>query len=426
MRKYKERLTTVPHESYITPNNTRILEVAKEQEIKGSFGSNLTKDLSNMFSHYDAKQSSASYYGLGYGASGNKFDPSEAMIPYDELKGTTEDKVKQQKLQDFLKKIPYHQYQGKTPAHKAMQCLQHLSSMVGRDGEGEKGGEEVDWLSDLITERQDLSEMAQKLVDTKEAIDNLSEFQRECLSTEDDLKNFKIPFSTFKQLEILSLLKDIKAIKTQGSRTKVKDNRGKHRVNMRMSQISDVSRVKKVNMLLPNFEIKLATKEFFISEKIRKEDKKQILFYMEDDSGSMAEPYKEAFCNAVLLNRCEAVARGEAELVFYSYERKKYNRHHITTREEAMKFYHNHKDRNRCGGPTGIGGIIGEAIDEIKSMDGVKPEIMIVCDGQDHVEKVSTKGVKVHSFIIGTKNEGLRDLCVSSGGVYVYQDCKND
>ena len=110
--------------------------------------------------------------------------------------------------------------------------------------------------------------------------------------------------------------------------------------------------------------------------------------------------------------------RGEAELVFYSYERNRYNRHHIKTAEEAKEFYNNHKNRCRKGGGTNIQQAVEESIDEILTMDGCKPEIAVVCDGQDHMEMFATKGVKVHSFIIGEEHDVLRKLCVKSGGSY--------
>lgn len=416
----EEKLVTIPHESYITPSSQKILEVAREQEIKGKFGANLTKDMSNMFSHYDA---SNSRYGIYGGYRHEKFDPSKALVPFDKLKGSSEQKSQQQKTQDFLKKLPYSKYEGVSPAHKAMRCLSHISSMLGAPPPKDSGGSEEsndDWLSELISNIENPQEAIDDLERNKEMIDNMSDFQKECLSTE-DLENFSFSKELFMQLDILSRLKDMSAIKTKGSVIKHRDNKGKHRVNMRMQEISDVSRVKKVNMLLPSFAIKLANKEFFISEKIRREDKKQILFYLEDDSGSMSTNQKIAFCNAVLLNRCEAVAKGEAELVFYSYEKELYNRQHITTKEEALTFYNHHKKRDRRRGNTDIGGCVLKAIEEIKSMDGVYPEIMIVCDGQDLVVKTNTKGVKVHAFIIGQENKGLKDLCVGSGGIYKYE-----
>ena len=415
-----ERVTTVPHETYITPTSSKILEVAREQGVKGSFGADLTKDLANMFSHYDASKSPYGYY-----TGQSTFNPEDAMIDFNDLKGTPEEKIQQQKMQDFLKKIPYSQYEGATPAHKAMKCLSHLSSMLTWEkGQGkDDNGENVEWLSELIQQRKPF-EIVEELKAQKDMIDNLSEFQKECIGDE-DLENFKISRETLMQLSILAKLKETKAIQTKGKRIKTKDTRGKHRLNMRMTEISDVSRVKRVNMLMPNFNIKLASKEFYISEKIRREDKKHILFYLEDDSGSMSEPFKIAFCNAMLMNRCEAVVNGEAELIFYSYERDMYNRQHIVNREQALNFYRRHKSRNRNQGSTDIGGCIVKAIEEIQSMDGVNPEIMIVCDGQDHVTPINTKNVKVHSFIIGQENEGLKNLCIRSGGIYVYEPIKN-
>lgn len=230
-----------------------------------------------------------------------------------------------------------------------------------------------------------------------------------------------VDLKIFKDIKIKAYLES-KLGMEETKELKVKnDSSSKIKKHMTMESMSDVSKLNKAKMAMPDFEMKLAKKELIVSKKVSPVTKKQMFTMLLDDSGSMQCVQKQTYVRAVLLNRLEPVVKGHAELNFYYYESQRYGKRSIKTTADCKDIFDQVCKRRPSGGGTHIGRVLQETIDEIHGLPGYhNPEIMIVCDGDDHVEakKLDFKGVKVNVVVLGRSNVGLKEAAVSSGGWY--------
>jgi len=208
----------------------------------------------------------------------------------------------------------------------------------------------------------------------------------------------------------------------------VENNKSNKKRIKNMSSYSQVMKASKTQMVLPNFDDKLAKKELTIKEKVLPETRKQVVTLMLDDSGSMGSIQKQSYVRATLLNYLEGVMQGKAKLNFYLYESKRYGYKEVKTLKEAQDLFKDISLRRPSGGGTHIGYCLQETIDEIATDTTFHdPEIVIMLDGDDHVnpKEVKSKGVKINALCFGTENPGLKELCASSGGWYVVEQMYN-
>jgi hypothetical protein len=144
--------------------------------------------------------------------------------------------------------------------------------------------------------------------------------------------------------------------------------------------------------LLPNFDIKFLTKDLTVNVPVdRKEQMQQIIIIL-DFSGSMDEPEKQTWVNAILIDRFKYVMKGEAE-VFFSYfvhDAEKLDFQHIKNREDVINFWQTFSNEPN-GGNTEVGEMVKRISEDIAigrlcnldiDLSEQKPEILVINDGQ--------------------------------------------
>ena len=197
-----------------------------------------------------------------------------------------------------------------------------------------------------------------------------------------------------------------------------------------MDSMDEVTKVRKSQMMLENFDDKLMKKELDVVTRAKPITKKQILYMLLDDSGSMRNIHKQTYVRAVLLNRLESVVDGKSDLKFALYESERYGFHNVGNKKEAERLYKKISLRRPAGGGTNIGSILQETINEIHA-DTVTgyhdPEIMIVCDGDDYVnpDDIDYKDVRINVVLLGTNNDGLSRVAKETDGFFTMEKLYN-
>lgn len=230
-----------------------------------------------------------------------------------------------------------------------------------------------------------------------------------------------VDLKIFKDIKIKSYLESKLGMQETKEKKYKDDVNSKEKKFTNMSSVSDVSKVSKSSIVMPDFAAKVAKKELMVNKKVAPITKKQAFVLLLDDSGSMGCIGKQRYVRAVLLNRLEPVVKGKAQLDFHLYESGRYGKRVVKTLDDAKALFDEICHRRPGGGGTNIGAVLQDTIDECCAMPGFhSPEIMIVCDGDDFVdaEKLSFKGVKINVVVLGRNNEGLKAAAVNSGGWY--------
>ena len=230
--------------------------------------------------------------------------------------------------------------------------------------------------------------------------------------------------SFLSDIKIKAYLEESVGLNTALDSKKVKNNDSHEKDTFKMESVDEVTKVRKSSMMLENFDDKLIKKELNIKTKVKPEEKKQILYMLLDDSGSMSCLHKQTYVRAVLLNRLESVVDGKSELKFCLYESQRYEFSNAKDKESASTLMKKISLRRPCGGGTHIGRVIQETIDEIHhdATTGYHdPEIMIVCDGDDYVDpkSIDYKDVRINVVLLGTSNKNLKRVAEESGGFYI-------
>lgn len=222
-------------------------------------------------------------------------------------------------------------------------------------------------------------------------------------------------------IKIKAYLENSVGMSTALDTKKVKNNDSNERKKFQMDNHNQITKIRKSAMMSETFDEKFIKKELDVNEKVKPEEKKQILYMLLDDSGSMRCKVKQTYVRAVLLNRLESVVDGKSELMFYLYESKRYNEMEVKDKKAAQKLYKDISLRRPGGGGTYIGHILQETIDEIHNKKGYHdPEIMIVCDGDDKVnpDDLKYKGVRINVVLLGTTNKDLERIAKETGGFF--------
>jgi hypothetical protein len=230
-----------------------------------------------------------------------------------------------------------------------------------------------------------------------------------------------IDLKIFKDIKIKAYLENKLGMEETKELKVIEDNSSKMKKHMNMTSASDLSKVSKLKMVMPDFQVKAAKKELVVSKKVSPVTKKQMFTMLLDDSGSMQCIQKQTYVRAVLLNRLEPVAKGNATLIFYLYESGRYNKKVVNTVAECKALYEEICTRVPNGGGTNIGAVLQETVNEVCALPNYhSPEIMIVCDGDDYVNpsELDCKGVKINVVALGNSNQGLKDVAKESTGWY--------
>lgn len=229
-------------------------------------------------------------------------------------------------------------------------------------------------------------------------------------------------------IRIKAYLENSHGMGTHLDKKKERNNNSNTKEKRQMENHNQITKINKASMAMDTFDDKFVKKELSVKEKVKPKEKKQILYMLLDDSGSMCCLVKQTYVRAVLLNRLESVVQGKSELVFANYVSSRYNIKHVNDEKTSQEIYREISLRRPGGGGTYIGSVLQETIDEIHDKkDYHDPEIMIVCDGDDHVDASSLdyKGVRINVVILGTTNDGLKKVAEQSGGFFTYEKLYN-
>ncbi|MGD8374001.1 MAG: hypothetical protein PVI21_04040 [Candidatus Woesebacteria bacterium] len=163
---------------------------------------------------------------------------------------------------------------------------------------------------------------------------------------------------------------------------------------------------------------------------------KQLLFMVVDGSGSMwfdDSTIGASRAAGVVINRLEAVIKGEAELYLRFFDgglrEEEFHADSPATARELMRVVSD--PAQYMGGSTEFASTLTSAsrrAEEILTERGLRdPEIVFVTDGQAPVPNLSALGGNtLHAFQVGTtENQELSALARKSGGVGVYLGLRN-
>lgn len=187
--------------------------------------------------------------------------------------------------------------------------------------------------------------------------------------------------------------------------------------------------------MFPNFRTKFLTKDLTVNVPVDRKEKKQKIIIILDYSGSMIEPEKQTWVNAILIDRFRYVIKGEAEVFFsyFVYNPDHLEFQHIKNKEDVIKFWETFSN-NPNGGGTEVGLMVQRISEEIDNkrlmnldidLSEEKPEILVINDGEDSID-VTEFPYKVNAICLMNYNEELENLCVDSGGKKVHVDEGNE
>ena len=196
-----------------------------------------------------------------------------------------------------------------------------------------------------------------------------------------------------------------------------------------MRDYAQFSQIDLYQKMFPNFRTKFLTKDLTVNVPVDRKEQKQKIIILLDYSGSMDETEKQIWVNAILIDRLKYVVKEEAE-VFFSYfihDSSRLNFQHLKNKEDVSKFWRTFSNSPN-GGTTDIGGIVTKVSNDVESglrlgnlkidLSEEKPEILIINDGQDRVGYDSLP-YKVNTISLMCLSDELKKLCIKTGGKQV-------
>lgn len=198
-----------------------------------------------------------------------------------------------------------------------------------------------------------------------------------------------------KLIDIKAYLEEKVDLSTSKDKKLIQNNSSNQKKQYQIDSYSKINKVSAMQRVMPNFDDKFVKKELAVKEKVKPEEKKQMLTILLDDSGSMNCAHKQAYVRALLMNRLQSVVEGKSKVRFFSFESTRYNPHEASTKEEAAKLYKHIVRRRPSGGGTNVGACLQQTIDEIHNLPGYhKPEILIINDGDKRIFNIN-----IHQFV---------------------------
>lgn len=287
-------------------------------------------------------------------------------------------------------------------------------------------------LKNQTDSKDDVSDEDEDEMDLKKGLD----FDRVLYSDPDINKQLELnDLSKERKMEILNHLSIVGDFGTEFRVEKEVDekivaNSDQYR-KMVMRSHEQITMIDKYQRFLPNFKLKLLTKDLVVNVPVERKEQKQKIIIILDYSGSMDDLEKQIWVNAILIDRFKYVMRGEAE-VFFSYfvsNPDQLHFKHITNRAEVINFWQTFSNSPN-GGSTEVADMverIANEIDEHKlcnldvDLFEEKPEILIINDGQDSIN-TDKFPYKVNAVTLMEYNEELRNLCLETGGKLIQVD----
>lgn len=425
---------TTPFKNYIKPGKKLVHQVAKEVKFENNYSYDFIKDIANYLSYPGEKKEEA--FTL----------PSSWDIKVDSKKFSNKKEEREEKdkiidyhknVQRFIKEMNFNKVTGETPLEKAFNTVSMLSKI-----ENHKNGQENNGHQLPIFQKKNNNELkrtTEELLEKMELIEKIKpgSFMEKALGLENTEGLLAGVKANKLKKEYLILLNKISLFNSYGKiaakkKIKVEENEfSKEKKYLQISKYSEISKVSILHSLMPTFDYKFITKQLSREKGVNVEESKQCLVLLIDDSGSMQETEKIQWIKALLLNRCEEVSKGNAELYICTFEVElDPNWIVVRTKEEALDVWNKFRRYFQLErGGTNMQKSIEQAIKIINSgkiptekgiieIERVRPQICIINDGQDHIEKGWIPSIETHGFILEGSHGGMRKFCTRSGGTY--------
>ena len=340
----------------------------------------------------------------------------------------------QQAVCDFLQTVELDKFPGSSPLEQAMNLLKLLTTQQG----GEAGGDEENLpifqegnpeqtgerLNNIMDDVESLTDEEQELLDPDgdagsgkkdRGDDGLSKMRL----AQDMAKGKDLWLKVSRQLDKLARMRVARSVKVlpdpEGDDVRVRP----------IAHLGEVGRMQKSEWAYPSAyrTYRLVTRSAMVRERVRREEKQQLLYMIIDCSGSMERGQRIAKAGGVLMNRLKAVVVGEAQMFVRFFDSRCYEEHFASSPAEAKDLTRRFEEHNFSGGSTNISSCVKEAqtrIEEIVAEGKLsRPELVVVSDGDDSISITAQDlgDTKLHAFVVEGSNPALTDLAVQTGGV---------
>ena len=395
-----DQLVFEEHKGYATPTKK---EITSKLSKPSNNGVNLVKDFSRYF-YYDLLRQKAKF--------------KEEYLQDSLTEKQQETVAKYNHITEQLKSNPPY---GHSPLQKALNLINAV------DRQNKNGDSLLEALSKLAGDL-DFNEDIWENEKLGDLIDYLSNILEEDNQMRRDFKVEKEEFKT-QILNNMCLLKELgEEFKVQKEIKREIIPYSKYHANLKMKSYDQIPHIDLIERIMPNFNIKLATKNLFVKMPVKsKEVKQKIIMYI-DKSGSMrGARYRWAF--SILLDRLMYVIKEECELFvcFYNAQYQEAGFHHLYNEKTVKRFLSN-KQEFKTGGSTMLHPYIEATVNSINTgrllnldidLREEKVEMLVVTDGGDSYNTDSFN-YKVNAITVENRvNHKLKNLCFMQKGKYI-------
>lgn len=376
-------------------------------------------------------------------------------------------------ITDAIQMLPSLEVPGGSPMHEAINLLKLLAEQQGKNSsEGGEGGEN-NFLQKLLSKQnlqqaKDNLDMAKGMsASERETLQQVSKLKKQSEQGEDGEKNGKkkspaesdkksdgtetgdtaggkavidaaVALTDKQMQQIVKVARRLKALsklKTSKITKFSPDVQGDQVQNRSMRDFNELGRVKSSDLGMmsankPLFMYRAATAQLQIRERGIHTEKKQLLYMIVDCSGSMGGEgsHRINLAGGVLVNRLMAVAKGDATLYWRFFDTRLYECHYVASKDEAYGSIQTILNvGNYAGGGTNFDNALQGAVDHIGKLrtdggDFIKPEIMIVTDGECEcrMKYSDLHGIKLHTALVADCSiQALESLTTQSGGLFM-------
>lgn len=341
---------------------------------------------------------------------------------------------------DFLRSLDTEQIPGRSPLEKAMNTLKLLDNQDGGKAEdnddqplpifcGENGGNKTaDTLKEILEDTDTLDGADKALIQETEpskssGFGTASDLKKMALATDmSDGKHIWLKVS--RNLEFSAKLQVRKSVKF------LPDREGEEIRVRPIANFGEFPKIQAAEYALPKtYRIyRAAAKISPIRERVRREEKQQLLYLLIDTSGSM-QGVRIHIAGGVLMNRLKAVISGDAQVYVRFFDDELYTEHFAGTPSDAKALIAEFNENNFGGGGTQISKCTKHTLKRIEKLLKTKktltrPELAIVTDGEDrNLGSLSANDfgeTKLHAFVIDNRDDKLINLARDTGGVGIF------
>lgn len=262
--------------------------------------------------------------------------------------------------------------------------------------------------------------------DINEYLRNLFDYQ-ELLPDEEPATFGELVNMDFLFLRYMALLSKKKAFERKTGKLE-RSHQGNIHKYTPMESFDEIFHMDMTSIVLPNFRTKLAQKDVYVRSRFEKVERGQNVIIIIDDSGSMSDEEKRAMLKAALTLKIRDAS--EAHNIYIgTFETRLFG---FTKVEKGTKFEQLRSFIFLNKGGTDVNGCIKETIRQIKERKLMKRsggyydlsddsfEVMVINDGQDHVDPTFHPAIKTHALCLKQSNPNLKNVCHRSGGTYFY------